>query len=149
VQLAIAHAEFEAIHPFLDGNGRLGRLFIPLFLVEKGLLARPTFYLSAYLESRRDEYYDRLLRISRDGDWTGWVGFFLRAIQTQAETNDAMARDILQLYRTEKAWIANATRSQYGVPALDWIFRGRSSVHPISSPAPAFPVRWRTASSGC
>ncbi len=68
VQLAIVHAEFEALHPFLDGNGRLGRMLIPLFLFECNLLAAPTFYLSAYLEARREDYYDRLLAVSRDGD---------------------------------------------------------------------------------
>ena len=65
VQLAILHAEFEAIHPFLDGNGRLGRLLVPLFLVEKKLLSSPNFYISAYLERHRGEYYERLLAVSR------------------------------------------------------------------------------------
>lgn len=122
VQLAIAHAEFEAIHPFLDGNGRLGRLFVPLFLFSRGLLARPTFYLSEYLEEHRDEYYERLLAISRDGDWTGWCVFFLRALIHQAETNQTRAGEILDLYRSRKDWIVDATHSQYGVRALDQMF---------------------------
>jgi Fic family protein len=87
VQLAIVHAEFEAIHPFLDGNGRIGRLLVPLFLFSKGLLSRPNFYLSAYLESHRDEYYARLLDVSREDDWTGWCEFFLRALIAQTEEN--------------------------------------------------------------
>ncbi|HET6383401.1 MAG TPA: Fic family protein [Armatimonadota bacterium] len=74
-QLAILHAEFEAIHPFLDGNGRMGRLLVPLFLVDKKLMSSPNFYISAYMESHRDEYYDRLLAVSRDDDWTGWCFF--------------------------------------------------------------------------
>ena len=122
VQLAIAHAEFEAIHPFLDGNGRLGRLIVPLFLQSKGFLSRPNFYLSEYLESRRDEYYDRLLAVSRDSDWTGWCLFFLRALIAQAEANQARVRSILGLYQERKTWIASETRSQYAVRALDWIF---------------------------
>ncbi len=122
VQLAIAHAEFEAIHPFLDGNGRLGRLIVPLFLFSRGLLTRPNFYLSEYLESHRDEYYDRLLAISRDGDWTGWCAFFLRALITQAESNQTRAQAILELYRARKDWIVEQTRSQYGIRALDWMF---------------------------
>ena len=89
VQLAIVHAEFEAIHPFLDGNGRLGRLLVPLFLHSKGLLARPNFYMSEYLESHRDEYYARLLAISRDDDWTGWVGFFLKGLIAQAKATSS------------------------------------------------------------
>lgn len=122
VQLAIVHAEFEAIHPFLDGNGRLGRLIIPLFLVSKGLLSRPNFYLSAYFEEHRDEYYERLLAVSRDGDWTGWCEFFLRAVIAQAEANQAKAQQILVLYQADKDWITKATRSQYAVRALDWMF---------------------------
>lgn len=122
IQLAVLHAEFEAIHPFLDGNGRLGRLIVPLFLKSKGLLTAPNFYLSEYLESHRDEYYDRLLAVSRDGDWTGWCGFFLRAIIEQASTNQAKAQAIHALYTARKDWMVEATRSQYGVRALDWFF---------------------------
>ena len=128
VQLAIVHAEFEAIHPFLDGNGRLGRLVIPLFLHTHGLLSQPNFYLSEYLEAHRAEYYDRLLAISRDGDWTGWVAFFLRAVTAQAEVNIGKARAILKLHEELRDWIVEATHSQYGVRALDWMF-----VHPIFS----------------
>lgn len=122
VQLAIAHAEFEAIHPFLDGNGRLGRLIVPLFLFEKRLLSSPNFYVSAYLDEHRDEYYNRLLAVSRDGDWTGWCGFFLTALIEQARDNQQKALAILELYRERKGWVAAATRSQYAVKALDWIF---------------------------
>ena len=122
VQLAIVHAEFEAIHPFLDGNGRLGRLMIPLFLYSQGMLSRPNFYLSAYFEQNRDAYYERLLAVSRDGDWTGWVAFFLQALIVQAEANQQKAERILTLYNERKDWIAQVTRSQYAVRALDWMF---------------------------
>lgn len=77
VQMAILHAEFEALHPFLDGNGRVGRMLVPLFLWRSGLIARPVFYVSAYLEAHRGAYYDGLLAVSRDDDWTGWCRFFL------------------------------------------------------------------------
>jgi Fic family protein len=122
VQLAILHAEFEAIHPFLDGNGRLGRLLVPLFLVDKQLLGSPDFYVSAYLEARRDEYYERLLAVSRDGDWTSWCAFFLEALTAQARDNESKARAILDLYQSKKDWIAQQTHSQYAVRALDWFF---------------------------
>lgn len=122
VQLAILHAEFEAIHPFLDGNGRIGRLLVPLFLVDKKLLATPDFYISAYLEARRDEYYDRLLAVSRDGDWTGWCEFFLAALVEQAGDNEAKAKAILDLYGKKKDWIIDATHSQHAIRALDWFF---------------------------
>jgi len=123
VQLAVLHVEFEAIHPFLDGNGRLGRLLVPLFLVHKGLLSGPNFYISAYFEANRDAYYERLLAVSRDDDWTGWCKFFLEAIVKQAESNELKARRILSLYQEKKDWIAEHTSSQYAVKALDWFFR--------------------------
>lgn len=75
-QTAIVHAQFELIHPFKDGNGRIGRLVIPLFLYSKQRLSSPMFYLSGYLEAHRDEYYERLKRIYQEGDWTGWIEFF-------------------------------------------------------------------------
>ena len=102
VQLAVLHAEFEALHPFLDGNGRVGRLLVPLFLWRRGLIARPVFYISAWLEANRPTYYDGLLRVSRDDDWTGWCGFFLEAVRRQAEDNLVKAREILALYDSLK-----------------------------------------------
>jgi Fic family protein len=122
VQLAVLHAEFEALHPFLDGNGRLGRMLVPLFLWQCGIIRAPMFYLSAYLEARRDEYYDRLLAVSRDGDWTGWCIFFLGAMRSQAEVNHQKASDILALYGTMKPRLHELIRSQFVVHALDWMF---------------------------
>jgi Fic family protein len=123
VQLAIVHAEFEAIHPFLDGNGRIGRLIIPLFLYAHGLLSQPNFYLSEYLEANREEYYDRMLAVSRDDNWTGWVAFFLRGIIAQAEANTQKAQRILELHQAKRDWVVEITHSQYAVRALDWIFQ--------------------------
>lgn len=122
VQLAIAHAEFEALHPFLDGNGRLGRMLIPLFLWQNRLIQTPMFYASAYLEANRDAYYEHLLAVSRDGDWTGWCRFFLEAVRIQAEENQRKAADILSLYGELKPCIVELTRSQYAIHALDWMF---------------------------
>lgn len=122
VQLAILHAEFEAIHPFLDGNGRTGRLIVPLYLYAKGLLSYPHFYISEYLSDHQDEYYDRLLAVSQDDDWTGWCLFFLNAITEQARTSQARAQRTLELYNARKDWIVGQTRSQYGGRALDWVF---------------------------
>jgi Fic family protein len=126
IQLAIAHVEFEALHPFLDGNGRLGRMIIPLFLWQNKLIRQPMFYVSAYMEANRDEYYERLTAVSRDGDWTGWCRFFLQAVQNQAEDNQTKACEILNLYAELKPRIAELTRSQYAIHALDWMF-----AHPI------------------
>jgi Fic family protein len=123
VQLAVLHAEFEALHPFLDGNGRIGRMFVPLFLFNAGLLGRPTFYMSEFFERNRDEYYERLLAVSRDTSWTAWVAFFLTGLKAQAEENQAKARAILELYEGKKDWIADLTRSQYAMRTLDYLFR--------------------------
>ncbi|MFA7236204.1 MAG: Fic family protein [Phycisphaeraceae bacterium] len=122
IQLAITHVEFEAIHPFLDGNGRIGRLLVPLFLVDKKLLPSPNFYISAYFDAHRDEYYERLLAVSRDNDWTGWCVFFLTAIIEQARDNHRKAKAILDLYHQKKHWITELTHSHHAVKALDWFF---------------------------
>ena len=122
VQLALIHAEFEALHPFLDGNGRLGRMCVPLFMYQAGLIKSPTFYISAFFETNRDEYYKRLLAISRDKDWTSWCAFFLEAVKVQAQENQIKAKEILKLYETKKSEIVNLTRSQYAIYTLDFIF---------------------------
>jgi Fic family protein len=123
VQLAVLHAEFEALHPFLDGNGRMGRMLVPLFLFKAGLLSRPTFYISEFFERNREEYYDRLLAVSRDGAWTEWSVFFLKAMTAQAETNQQKAGAILSLYEAQKQTVASLSRSQYAIHALDFLFR--------------------------
>lgn len=90
VQIALVHYQFEAIHPFLDGNGRVGRLLITLFLVERGLLPSPLLYLSAFFEASRRDYYERLQRVSAAGEWEEWLVYFLRGVTRQAE--DALSR---------------------------------------------------------
>ena len=122
VQLAIIHAEFESLHPFLDGNGRLGRLLIPLFLKARGCIRKPTFYVSAYFERNRGDYYEGLRAVSRDGDWTGWCKFFLAAVQEEAEGNLQKAQAILDLYDELKRRVADLTRSSYATYAVDRIF---------------------------
>jgi Fic family protein len=122
VQLAVVHAEFEALHPFLDGNGRLGRMIIPLFLYQARILRRPAFYISAYFEAHRDVYYEKLLAVSRDKDWTGWCRFFLEAVQVQSEENLNKATKILDLYNAMKSHLVEATGSKYAIHTLDWIF---------------------------
>jgi Fic family protein len=122
VQLAILHVEFEALHPFLDGNGRLGRMFVPLFLYKTGLIQSPMFYISAYLEANRDEYYARLLAVSRDNNWTDWCVFFLKTIKIQADSNQEKAQSILKLYEAKKEQIIKLTRSLYAIHSLDFIF---------------------------
>ncbi len=139
VQLAILHAEFEAIHPFNDGNGRMGRMLVPLFLFQKGMLHQPSFYISAYFERHRDEYYDGLLAVSRDGDWTGWCEYFLKSVIAQAQEDGAKVQEILALYGEKKKTIAEATNSKYASYVTDFlferpIFNGSTFVHSSEIP---------------
>ena len=90
VHAALAHAQFEAIHPFLDGNGRVGRLLITLLLAERGILPSPLLYLSAYFEETRDDYYAHLLAVTEAGAWENWLVYFLRGVRLQAD--DALVR---------------------------------------------------------
>ena len=111
IKLALAHYQFEAIHPFLDGNGRIGRLLLSLLICEKEYLTQPMLYLSGFLEKHRDRYIDSLLRVSQSGDWAGWVDFFLEGVAEQSA--DAVDRSGLLLklreqYR-EKAQTARAS----------------------------------------
>ncbi|MEI8352058.1 MAG: Fic family protein, partial [bacterium] len=123
VQLGLLHAEFEALHPFLDGNGRLGRMLVPLFMAKHGLLRAPMFYISAFFERNRDEYYERLLAVSRDGNWTGWTAFFLKSVIEQANENQTKAQAIRDLYDGTLKRIADLTHSQYAVHAVEFLFR--------------------------
>ncbi len=122
VQLAILKAQFELIHPFLDGNGRIGRMLVPLILYGKEIISSPNFYISDYLERNRDIYYERLLTISRDGDWNGWIHFFLQAVTEQADLNSRKARAILALYDDMKIRVPEITGSKYSIQAIDAIF---------------------------
>jgi len=122
-QLAVVHAQFEIIHPFMDGNGRIGRILIPLFLYQKKMLHRPMFFLSEYLEERRDEYCDALGRISSNGDWLGWLNFFLEAVRIQAISNTNKVKGIQSLYEMLKVEFQKKTKSQFAQSALDAFFQ--------------------------
>ena len=113
---------FEILHPFSDGNGRIGRLLIPLFLFYKNILSRPMFYLSSYLEKHRDEYYLRLREISENGNWDSWVIFYLNAVIKQSKKNSTKVKDIIKLYFEIRDHIVERTRSQYAHQLLDAIF---------------------------
>lgn len=97
IRIGLVHQQFEAIHPFLDGNGRVGRLLVSLLLQEWGVLPRPLLYLSASFEANRDEYYERLLAVSTHGDWTGWLAFFLRGVASESRDVVARARRLTEL----------------------------------------------------
>jgi len=121
VQAAIAHSQFEAIHPFIDGNGRIGRLLISLFLFDRALISRPYLYVSEFFEAHRPEYYARLKGVTMDNDWNGWISFFLKAIDEQARNVAKTAQDILDLYNVERANLSRFD-SVYAGDLMDAIF---------------------------
>jgi Fic family protein len=105
IHCGLAHAQFETIHPFLDGNGRVGRLLITFLLVHRGILRRPLLYLSTYLKHHRADYYDRLMAIRNDGSWEGWMRFFLLGIAETAEEAATTAHAIVQLREDHRTLI--------------------------------------------
>lgn len=144
VQLAVVHAQFEIIHPFLDGNGRLGRILIPLFLYERKVLRQPMFYLSGYLDAHRDEYIDTLRGLGNSkGSWNRWISFFLIALIEQAKQNAEKARAIMDLYERLKLRVLELTHSRFAVPMLDVLFTRpvlRSSEFEAHSGMPSKPM---------
>ena len=103
VRCALLHAQLETIHPYLDGNGRVGRLLITLLFEHWGLLAEPLLYLSLFFKRHRDEYYRLLGAIRTDGDWEGWVAFFLEGVRTIADETTATVRDLFALVSNDRA----------------------------------------------
>lgn len=122
VQAALIHAQFELIHPFDDGNGRIGRILIPLFLVRRGSIVSPSLYISGYLEAHRDEYYQCLENISGKGDWLSWVKFFLKAVVSQSESNLNLVRDIIELYERKKREISDLLHTDQAIYIVDMLF---------------------------
>jgi Fic family protein len=110
VKIALLHYQFEAIHPFLDGNGRIGRLLITLFLCEKKILSEPLLYLSAYFERYRDDYYRHLLAVSTDGAWREWIAYFLTGVRETAREALTDTRALIDLYHHYRALMAREKR---------------------------------------
>ncbi len=119
VQCALMHEQFEAIHPFLDGNGRVGRLLITLFLIERGRLSQPLLYLSEYIERHRQDYYELLQRVRTHGDWHGWLAFFLAGVAETATKAVAQAGRLMDLREEYRARLKTAPRA---VELLDELF---------------------------
>lgn len=122
VKAAISHVEFEALHPFKDGNGRIGRMIITLLLWSSGTISQPHFYLSGYLEEHRDQYIDTMRAVSEKNDWTAWCDFFLEAVAQQAIRNLDIAESIRQLYENMKKEFSAILSSKWSVAALDFVF---------------------------
>lgn len=123
IQAGLAHAQFETIHPFEDGNGRIGRLLITFLLCEQRVLERPLLYLSVYLKQHRAEYYDRLQAVRTDGAWEPWLEFFLRGVQQVADDAHRTAQKILALREDMRSLLATARRSSALGRAIDILFK--------------------------
>ncbi|MBK9350367.1 MAG: Fic family protein [Sulfuritalea sp.] len=125
VKAAVAHVQFETIHPFLDGNGRVGRLLIVLMLHESGLLRQPLLYLSLYFKQHRDEYYRLLDAVRREGDWEAWLDFFLEGVAQTAGAAVDTAHRLLAMFRDDERRIAALGRNTASVLKVYAVFRAR------------------------
>ncbi len=110
LKAALAHVQFETIHPFLDGNGRLGRLLITLLLVSEGVLREPLLYLSLYFKANRNTYYDLLQRVRTNGDWESWISFFMRGVRETAGGAVAAAQRLAQIFKEDRERIQSLGR---------------------------------------
>jgi Fic family protein len=122
VKAALAHAQFETIHPFLDGNGRVGRLLITFLLVHSGVLRQPLLYLSYYFKLHRTEYYDRLMAVRQRGDWEGWLSFFLRGVAETADEATDTAEQIFELRERHRTLAMNEVGAN-GLRVLSALFQ--------------------------
>ena len=123
VRMAILHYQFEAIHPFIDGNGRIGRLLISLMLVTEGLLPQPLLYLSAFFERHRSDYYRLLLQVSQHGNWTDWIIFFLRGVAEQAEDAIVRANKLQKLSSEYREQLQNSRSSAALLKLAERLFK--------------------------
>ncbi len=123
VKIALIHSQFETIHPFLDGNGRIGRLLITFYLFWDGILTKPLLYLSFYLKKNRDEYYDLLMKVRLKGVWEDWIKFFLKGVSETSEEAAKTAREVIQLKENLLTKLhKNSISSVYSVKLIDLLF---------------------------
>jgi Fic family protein len=145
LKAGLAHAQFETIHPFLDGNGRVGRLLITLLLCAEGALSQPFLYLSLYFRERRTEYYDALQRIRTHGDWEGWMRFYLDGVEVVSAQATRTARALLALFDRDRERVLGLGRGAASALAVYELLRGRvltsvpraRRVLPLSAPTVA------------
>jgi Fic family protein len=133
IKAALAHAQFESIHPFLDGNGRVGRLLITLLLCSEGVMRSPLLYLSLYFKRHREAYYEHLQRVRTDGDWEGWLAFFLRGVIDVAESTTRTTQRLVAMIESDRQAIHSfgrgaATAHRVHDLAARFVLVGASSV---------------------
>lgn len=122
LKTAVTHLEFEALHPFQDGNGRIGRMLITLMLWKANMISAPHFYISGYLEEHKNRYVDLMRNVSANNDWTAWTIFFLNAIESQSVKNLQIAENIRALYEEMKEQFSEILSSKYALAVLDFVF---------------------------
>ena len=122
IKIALIHAQFESIHPFLDGNGRVGRLLITFWLCQQNILTQPLLYLSYYFKQNRSQYYDRLMSVRLQGDWENWIKFFLKGVATVSDEAINTAKEILELKTKCEQKIGSYGNSNYN-KLLDFLFQ--------------------------
>lgn len=122
IKTAIMHLEFEALHPFQDGNGRIGRMLITLNLWKDNVLSQPHFYISGYFEEHKDEYIEQMRNVSKTNDWNQWIKFFLIAVENQAVRNLEIAESIRNLYEATKSEFSELLASKWNMEIVDFIF---------------------------
>lgn len=122
LQCAVIHYQFEAIHPFGDGNGRIGRLLIPLLLQSRGLLSQPLLYVSVYVEKNKSQYYNALLEVSKNSDWSNWFKFFLMAVITQAKDASDNIQKLMNLRESYDQKLRSAKASASAMSLSDYLF---------------------------
>lgn len=123
IDVGLIHAQFETIHPFLDGNGRVGRLLNTFLLVHRGVLRKPLLYLSHYFKLHRTEYYDRLMAVRLAGDWEGWIQFFLRGVVQTAKEATETAERLFELREAHRSLILENNLGQNGLLLLSSLFQ--------------------------
>lgn len=146
IQAALIHYQFETIHPFLDGNGRVGRLLITLFLMEKGILTTPALYISYYLKLNRIEYYDRMTQVRRTGDYEQWVTFFLQAFAASAEDAISTIDRLTELHDKNVNLFNNLTKRQHNSVLNVFTYLESNPIIDVQKTANALNVSYNTVS---
>lgn len=147
IKAALAHVQFETIHPFLDGNGRLGRLLITFLLCAEEALSAPLLYLSLYLKQNRTRYYELLQRVRMEGDWEEWLAFFLAGVETTAQQAALTARQILALFERDRQRCEGVGRSAGTVLRIHHYMR-RNPIFTLPTVAAALKISFPTATAG-
>lgn len=125
LKAGFAHAQFESIHPFLDGNGRIGRLLIPFIMITEGAISQPVLYLSLYFKKNRDAYYSALQRVRTDADWEGWLTFYLQGVEDVSKQASGTADKLVKMFELHRGQIKNLGRATGSALALHDLFKKR------------------------